>query len=97
MPEPFIAESQAKVGEECIAIDTYVKLKWPSSQFDGLPLKLIISENYSKKYLDTPSSQHISWTGTGKKGVDLPWVKEMLNLHFEIVIVRGISISVQES
>lgn len=93
--KPFRAENVLPIGVEdfykaiktkgyLVAIDTLGKLCWPQNQFDGLPLLVIVSEDCSKEYLDTLTTQHISWIATGKNGIDLARAMEILHTEFEV-------------
>ena len=95
LAEPFVAEDKRSIGEEkyhvataakgyLIAIDTLGKLSWPKNQFDGMPLLVITSENCPKEYHDTLTKQHISWIATGKNGIDLSRVMELLCGKFNV-------------
>ncbi|MBQ8501272.1 MAG: dihydrofolate reductase family protein [Bacteroides sp.] len=95
LPEPFIAEEKSPIGDEqfnvaiaskgyLIAIDTMGKLRWPQSQFDGMPLLVIASEDCPKEYLEMLSKQHISWIATGKNGIDLKRAMKILHVEFKV-------------
>jgi riboflavin biosynthesis pyrimidine reductase len=93
--EPYKAQNNQPIGEECfniaiqtkgyiIAIDTTGRLKWPHNQFDGMPLLVITSEDCPKEYLDTLTKQYISWIAVGKGSIDLKRAMEILKAEFGV-------------
>ena len=93
--EPYKAQNNQPIGEECfniaiqtkgyiIAIDTAGRLKWPHNQFDGMPLLVITSEDCPKEYLDTLTKQYISWIAVGKGSIDLKHAMEILKAEFGV-------------
>lgn len=95
LPESFEAKSSEAIQKECynialkvkgylIAIDSMGKLQWPSNQFDGLPLLVLVSEDCTKEYIDTLTKHHISWIATGKGNIDLSRAMDMLNEYFGV-------------
>lgn len=67
-----------------IAIDSYGKLRWGASAYDGKPLLVIVSESCPKTYLDELERQHISWIATGKEKIDLSQAMGMLYRDFGV-------------
>lgn len=93
--EPFVPSSDAPIGQfsfhkaqealgYTVAVDTMGKLKWPSYCYDGKPLVVITSERCPKEYLDTLTSQKISWIAIGKEEIDLPAAVNVLNTEFGV-------------
>ncbi len=93
--EPFKAKDIAPIGKQCfhkvsqepgyaVAIDTMGKLKWPSTVHDGKPLLVITSEACAKEYLDTLTSQGISWIAVGAERIDLAKAVDILNTEFGV-------------
>ncbi len=95
LPEPFVADDRASIGNEqfnvaivskgyLVAIDTVGKLCWPQNQFDGMSLLVITSEDCPKEYLATLTQQRISWIAAGKNGIDLKRAMEILHREFKV-------------
>lgn len=94
-PEPFVAKDSTPIGKQCfhkasqeqgyaVAIDTMGKLRWPSTIHDGKPLLVITSEACAKEYLDTLTSQGISWIAVGAERIDLAKAVDILNTEFGV-------------
>lgn len=93
--EPFVPNVNEPVGKPSvhvavesdaymIAVDTRGRLRWPSSEIDGIPLVCIVSEQVSEEYLDMLREQEISWICTGKEAIDLPEAMEVLHERFGV-------------
>ena len=94
-PEPFVARDKSPIGKQCfhkasqeqgyaVAIDTMGKLSWPSTIHDGKPLLVVTSEACAKEYLDTLTSQGISWIAVGAERIDLAKAVDILNTEFGV-------------
>lgn len=94
-PQPFVAKDKSSIGKQCfhkasqeqgyaVAIDTLGKLRWPSNIHDGKPLLVVTSEACAKEYLDTLSSQGISWIAVGSEHIDLAKAVDILNTEFGV-------------
>lgn len=93
--EPFRATDPTPIGRFAfhkaqdalgytIGIDTCGRLKWPSFCYDGKPLLVITSERCPRQYLDTLSSQKISWIAVGQEGADLAQAVSVLYTEFGV-------------
>lgn len=81
-----------KADEYTIAVDTHGRIQWKSNEADGLPVISIVSENVAKEYLDTLTTQGISWIAAGKEHIDLRRAVEILYAEFgvkRLAIVGG--------
>ena len=94
-PEPFVAKDSTPIGKTAfhktsaepgyaVAIDTTGKLKWPSNMHDGKPLLVVTSEVCAKEYLDTLTTQGISWIAVGTERIDLAKAVDILNTEFGV-------------
>lgn len=94
-PEPFVAKDSTPIGKTAfhktsaepgyaVAIDTTGKLKWPSNMHDGKPLLVVTSETCAKEYLDTLTTQGISWIAVGTEHIDLAKAVDILNTEFGV-------------
>lgn len=75
-----------------VIADNKGRLKFNSSELDGQPLLLIVSEKASKEYLSYLKSLGISWIACGKERTDLKQAAEIMNTEFGVermVIVGG--------
>lgn len=93
--EPFVACNATPVCEPSVhkatdsdaymvAVDTTGKLRWPSSEIDGVPLICIVSEQVSREYLEMLKDENISWICVGKDGIDLFKAMEILRNEFGV-------------
>lgn len=93
--EPFVAKDSTPIGRTAfhkasaesgyaVAIDTMGKLKWPSNMHDGKPLLVVTSETCAKEYLDTLTTQGISWIAVGTERIDLAKAVDILNTEFGV-------------
>ena len=93
--EPFVAKDSTPIGRTAfhktsaepgyaVAIDTTGKLKWPSNKHDGKPLLVVTSETCAKEYLDTLTTQGISWIAVGTEHIDLAKAVDILNTEFGV-------------
>lgn len=93
--EPFVANDSTPVGmtsvykavesdEYMIAVDTHGKLRWPTSEIDGVPLVCIVSEQVSQEYLEMLKNDGISYICTGKESINLPEAMELLCSEFGV-------------
>lgn len=81
-----------KADEYSITVDTHGKILWKSNEADGHPVISILTEEVSKEYLETLTSQGISWIAVGKGHIDLSRAVEILNKEFgveRLAIVGG--------
>jgi 2,5-diamino-6-(ribosylamino)-4(3H)-pyrimidinone 5'-phosphate reductase len=99
----FISKDNTPIGKsvfyKATAADGYTviadnkgRLKFNSSELDGQPLLLIVSEKASKEYLSYLKSLGISWIACGKERTDLKQAAEIMNTEFGVermVIVGG--------
>lgn len=94
-PEPFVAKDGTPIGKTAfhktsvepgyaVAIDTMGKLKWPTNVHDGKPLLVVTSEACAKEYLDTLTTQGISWIAVGTDHIDLAKAVDILNTEFGV-------------
>ena len=95
LPEPFVAEDSAPIGNEafhvarktqgyCIGIDTHGTLLWGENEFDGQALLVITDEQCPRCYHERLTRQGVSWIAAGKEGIDLPRAMELLYSHFGV-------------
>lgn len=93
--EPFVAHDTTPIGKTSfhkavdakgydIAVDTVGKLRWPSGTHYDAPFLVITSEACTKEYLDTLTSQGISWIAVGEKKIDLAKAVDILNAEFGV-------------
>ena len=94
-PEPFVVKNSTPIDKTAfhktsdepgyaVAIDTMGKLKWPSNVHDGKPLLVVTSEACAKEYLDTLTTQGISWIAVGAGRIDLAKAVDILNTEFGV-------------
>lgn len=78
--------------EYTIVVDTHGRLQMASSEADGHPLLVLLSEDVPQKHLDDLSAHNVSWIATGKGHIDLHRATEILTTTFGIkrlVVVGG--------
>lgn len=92
---PFVAADRTPIGREAhymaqtaegytIAMDTYGRLNWSATEYDGRPLLVVTSEACPKEYLDTLTAQHISWIAVGAGRIDLVKAMDCVCRHFGV-------------
>ena len=78
--------------EYTIIVDTHGKIHWKSSEADGHPLLVIVSEDAMLEYVKQLDDLGISWIATGKGRIDLPKAMEVIHDNFgvkRLAIVGG--------
>lgn len=78
--------------EYTIVVDTNGKIVWKDNMADEHPVLTIVSENVSKIYLYSLTTQGISWIAAGKSRIDLNRAMELLHDKFgveRLAIVGG--------
>lgn len=94
-PQPFRAKDATPIGKTAfhkaleeagyaVALDTKVRLCWPSSMHDGKPLLVVTSEDCPREYHETLTRQGLSWFAVGKGRIDLKEMLEILNREFNV-------------
>ena len=93
--EPFVANDTTALDmtsvykavdseEYMVAVDTHVKLRWPASEIDGVPLVCIVSEQVSQEYVEMLRKEGISYICVGRGSIDLPAAMEILRSEFGV-------------
>lgn len=67
-----------------VATDTFGKLRWAHSEYDGRPLLVITGEACPKEYVDMLTGQNISWIAAGSAGTDLREAMDILYGEFGV-------------
>ncbi|MCM1094570.1 MAG: RibD family protein [Lachnospiraceae bacterium] len=93
--EPFIAGDDTPFGMTSVykaldsdaymvAVDTCGRLRWNSSEIDGVPLICIVSEQVTREYLKMLKKEGISYICIGNNSIDLPAAMEILSSEFGV-------------
>lgn len=84
---------KAVVSEEyTVVVDTHGRLQMASSEADGHPLLVIMSENVPESHLEMLRKNNVSWIATGKERIDLHRATDILGEQFgvkRLIIVGG--------
>lgn len=73
-----------KADEYYITVDSNGKFIWGSTEADGHPVIVIMTENVSRNYLETLKKQGISWIVAGNGKINLRRASEILHDEFNI-------------
>ncbi|MCM1140091.1 MAG: RibD family protein [Muribaculum sp.] len=95
LKEPFVAKDNTPVYKSSfhkevvsegymVAVDTRGRLRWPSSDIDGVPLVCIVSEQVPAEYLKYLEDNEISYICVGKSAIDLLEAMKILREEFGV-------------